>query len=127
MFKIKICGITSPEDALLAVDAGADAIGINFYEHSPRFAPRATEICNSASGVLRIGVFVNPSLPKLKELLPEMPLNAIQIHGDEPAELYEEEALLARHIVYDQLPVIRAFRCPRREFQVVARYLDKLA
>jgi phosphoribosylanthranilate isomerase len=127
MFKIKICGITTPEDAILAAEAGADAIGINFYEQSPRFASRGTEICASVPGLLRVGVFVNPSLPKLKEMLSETQLNAIQIHGDEPAELYEEVTSLARNIIYEHLPVVRAFRCPRREFKPIARYLDKLA
>src|SRR3954470_4562747 len=127
MFKIKICGIARPEDAILAADAGADAIGLNFYEKSPRFASRAREISASAPDILRVGVFVNPSLPKLKEMMPDLPFRAIQIHGDEPAELYEEAVLLARTIIYDCIPVIRAFRCPRREFQSVARYLNQLA
>src|SRR5436305_3288796 len=106
MFKIKICGITTPEDAVLAADAGADAIGINYYEKSPRFASRPDEISAAVLDLFRVGVFVNPSLPKFKEMHPETRLNAIQIHGDEPAELYEEEAALARTIIYDRIPVI---------------------
>jgi phosphoribosylanthranilate isomerase len=128
MFRIKICGITTPEDALLAADLGADAIGLNFYEKSPRFAVRAQEICTSAPPeVLRVGVFVNPSLPALKETLAEIPLSAIQLHGDEPVELFEQITLLTRSLVYDRLPVIRAFRCSIGDFQTIPHYLDKLA
>jgi phosphoribosylanthranilate isomerase len=72
MFKIKICGITNPEDALLAAEAGADAIGLNFYEQSPRYVTpeRAFEISAAlrqrfASGPENrpriIGVFVTDS------------------------------------------------------------------
>jgi phosphoribosylanthranilate isomerase len=128
MFQIKICGITTPEDALLAADAGADAIGLNFYEKSPRFVRDAQQICASVSGkIARVGVFVNPSLPALKQTLAETPLAAIQLHGDEPAELLEEIALLARSVIYQQLPVIRAFRCSLDEIATVSAYLGKLA
>jgi phosphoribosylanthranilate isomerase len=51
MFRVKICGITNVEDAIVAVEAGADAIGLNFYEGSPRLVgvDRAREICDAVS------------------------------------------------------------------------------
>ena len=63
MFRVKICGITNVADARLAAAAGADAIGLNFYEPSPRFVPAgaAREIAGRIEGVLKVGVFVNPS------------------------------------------------------------------
>jgi phosphoribosylanthranilate isomerase len=72
MFKIKICGITSPEDALLAAEAGADAIGLNFYEQSPRYVTpeRARKSLTSCvidlTERLRIaGVFVNSAVERI--------------------------------------------------------------
>lgn len=61
-FIIKICGITSPEDAQVAVEAGATAIGLNFYPKSPRYIglDRAREIAAAVPAhILKVGVFVN--------------------------------------------------------------------
>ena len=84
MFRIKICGITTVEDALLAAEAGADAIGFNFYERSPRYVTteRAKEICLALpTGVAKVGVFVN-SLPKgIAATAERVGLDAIQLHG----------------------------------------------
>jgi phosphoribosylanthranilate isomerase len=128
MFEIKICGITTPHDALLAAEAGADAIGLNFYEKSPRFAANPQSICAALpASMQRVGVFVNPSLPKLKQLLADTPLNAIQLHGDESVELFEAVTLLAKSVLYDRLTIIRAFRCQASSLQSLSPYLETLA
>jgi phosphoribosylanthranilate isomerase len=88
MFRVKICGITNVEDAIVAVEAGADAIGLNFYEGSPRLVgvDRAREICDAVSNrVLRVGVFVNASREEIERIMVTVGLDAIQLHGDEPA------------------------------------------
>ena len=84
---IKVCGITNAGDALSAIDAGATAIGFNFYPRSPRYlAPeRAAEI--DTRGVRRIGVFVNESPARIAEIARIAALDTAQLHGDEsPAE-----------------------------------------
>jgi phosphoribosylanthranilate isomerase len=84
---IKICGITNLDDARAAVDAGADALGFNFYKPSPRYiAPDATrEIINHLpTTILTVGVFVNePSPQSVAELARRASVTAIQLHGDE--------------------------------------------
>ncbi len=68
MFQIKICGITNVEDAVWAVEAGADALGLNFVEQSPRFVTqeRASEIASALpEGVDLVGVFVNANLDEM--------------------------------------------------------------
>jgi phosphoribosylanthranilate isomerase len=128
MFQIKICGITTPEDAILAAEAGADAIGLNFYEKSPRYVTNPRAICAELPPeIRRVGVFVNPSLPALKVIVGDGSLTDIQLHGDEPIELFEQITMLARTVVYGQLPVIRAFRCSFDNLPTISRYLDELA
>ncbi len=85
MFIIKVCGITNEADARVALDAGANALGFNFYPKSPRYiAPRrAREIMNALpAGFLRVGVFVNST----DDVAAELPLDVLQLHGNCPAD-----------------------------------------
>jgi phosphoribosylanthranilate isomerase len=105
MFRIKICGIKTLRDALEATSAGADALGLNFYEQSPRAISEkdARFICSSLSTLNQmwgghrqtfVGVFVNHSLEDIDRFA-ACGLSAIQLHGDEdpslPAQLSEAE------------------------------------
>lgn len=83
---VKICGITNLEDALVAVDAGADAVGFVFYEKSPRHVTvdAAREICSKLpSRVDKVGVFVNELPERISEVADEAGLTGVQFHGDE--------------------------------------------
>jgi len=85
--KIKICGITNIDDALLAVNLGADALGFIFYPKSPRYVSvrTAADICNRLPPfVTRVGVFVNELEYEIEKALNECLLTALQFHGDEP-------------------------------------------
>jgi phosphoribosylanthranilate isomerase len=86
----KICGITRIEDALLAIAAGADALGFVFYPHSPRavsIAQAQAIIAALPPFVTTVGLFVNASRDELTELLNVLPLDLLQFHGDEsPAD-----------------------------------------
>ena len=105
MFQIKICGITSRKDAEAAANAGADAIGLNFFASSPRCVSpvAAAEIAESVRGQVSIvGVFVNHSIEQIRAAAESVKLDYVQLHGDEPIEMLS--ALC-------NLRVIRAFRC----------------
>jgi len=83
---VKICGMTNLEDALVAVEAGADAVGFVFYEKSPRCVTveRAQEICAKLPEKIdRIGVFVNEAPERVSETTDRAGLTAVQFHGDE--------------------------------------------
>ena len=89
MTLVKICGITSLEDALAAVDAGADALGFNFYRPSPRYiSPNdAREIIKQVpETILTVGVFVNEDVESVVRIVAEARLSAVQLHGDESPE-----------------------------------------
>jgi phosphoribosylanthranilate isomerase len=89
MFTIKICGITRPEDARAAADAGADAIGLNFYPKSPRAidVDRAQAIIAALPpGIVKVGVFVNALAEEVRHIFDELSLDLIQLHGDEPPD-----------------------------------------
>ncbi|MDH4558517.1 phosphoribosylanthranilate isomerase [Pseudomonas sp. BN417] len=87
--RIKICGITRIEDALAAVAAGADAIGLVFYAKSPRAVTPAQAKAIVAAlppFVTSVGLFVDMPRAELKQLLAEVPLDLLQFHGDESPE-----------------------------------------
>jgi len=89
MVKIKICGITNPEDAKMAVEYGADALGFIFYPPSPRsITPeKAGEIIDKLPPfVFRIGDFVDESPEKIQGILNTCRLDGIQLHGNESPE-----------------------------------------
>jgi phosphoribosylanthranilate isomerase len=94
MITVKICGITRPEDAALATELGARAIGLVFWPKSPRAIDRvrAREIVASLPpGVDAIGVFVN-QMDVALEVAHEVGLRAIQLHGDEEPGSYRDLA-----------------------------------
>ncbi len=83
-FIIKICGITNEKDATIAVEAGANALGFNFYPGSPRVISLETahRIASSLpDAVLKVGVFVEPSEEDLWFAIDHVPLDVIQLHG----------------------------------------------
>ena len=105
MALVKICGVTRAQDARLAEKLGAWAIGLNFYEKSPRaVAPAdAWNIRRKlAPSTEAVGVFVNWKPEVIQYLVHALQLSAVQLHGDETP----------KHLNYleDDLPVIKAFR-----------------
>ncbi|MCA1633194.1 MAG: phosphoribosylanthranilate isomerase [Acidobacteria bacterium] len=89
MVQIKICGITNLDDALATVEAGADALGFNFYRKSPRYVTpgEARRIVEQLPPeVLCAGVFVNEDGDSLRRIINEVGLGAAQLHGDESPE-----------------------------------------
>jgi phosphoribosylanthranilate isomerase len=86
---VKICGITSPEDARLAAEAGADAIGLVFWPHSPRRVDAATarRIGDALPpSVVRVGVFVDAPREEMVRTAEEAGLDLLQLHGGEAPE-----------------------------------------
>lgn len=124
MTKVKICGITSVEDALMAVDAGADALGFVFFEKSPRFIG-----VEAAAGIIAklppfiqvVGLFVNAELEVVNRTADRCGLDIVQLHGEESPEFC---SLVRRR-------VMKAFRVrgpesliPLAEYRVAAYLLD---
>lgn len=86
MTKVKICGITSLEDALVAVEAGADALGFVFYEKSPRYQDpesAARIIAGLPPFVQVVGLFVNAGLDFVNRTADSCRLDIVQLHGEE--------------------------------------------
>jgi phosphoribosylanthranilate isomerase len=84
--KVKICGITNLPDARAAAEAGADALGLVFYEGSPRFisfAAAAAIICELPPQILKVGLFVNAAADFVSRSIAECRLDLLQFHGEE--------------------------------------------
>jgi phosphoribosylanthranilate isomerase len=82
---VKICGITCVEDALAAVEAGADALGFNFYPKSPRFTSieKAAKIVQKVpQNTLKVGVFVDTTLEEIEFVVREAGLDVAQVYGE---------------------------------------------
>jgi len=84
--RVKICGITSPEDANIAVLSGADAIGLVFYEASPRYVSinLAKQITDNLSPFVNcVGLFVDADKGYIREVIEEVAIDTLQFHGQE--------------------------------------------
>lgn len=108
--RIKICGITRPEDARAVADSGADALGLNFSDQSPRRidVAAAQEIAKLVEGQLtRVGLFVDPDHDAVARVLDGVALDLLQFHGNETAEFCEAfgRPYMKVHRVADRLDV----------------------
>ena len=84
--RVKICGITSPEDANAAVAAGADAIGLVFYEASPRYVSisLAKQITDNIPPFINcVGLFVDADAAYINDVIKEVAIDTLQFHGQE--------------------------------------------
>ena len=99
MVRVKICGITNWTDARLAVKAGADALGFNFYRKSPRYiAPDAARLIATRlpRRVLLVGIFVNTAADDVLRIARNVDLNVVQLHGEEsPADVRIAERIVS--------------------------------
>ena len=98
MVKVKICGITTLDDALVAARAGADLLGLNFFAKSPRYIQpdAARDLCNrlraelGAGCPLLVGLFVNEVVGNISITMEKVGLNFAQLSGDESVEMLRE-------------------------------------
>jgi phosphoribosylanthranilate isomerase len=116
MTRVKVCGITTAEDAQLAVERGVDALGFVFYPASPRYIlpPEAAEIIRGMPPfVASVGVFVDCPYEEIESVVAECGLTAVQLHGG------EEPDFCARF----RVKVIKAFRVRDEQLPPeIARY-----
>jgi phosphoribosylanthranilate isomerase len=104
--KVKICGITNYEDAVAALDMGADLLGFNFYPESPRYLTmeKAASIINKLPGFVdTAGVFVNATIEQIHDINNCCQLNWVQLHGDEDPEF-------CRLLLYHSVKTMKAIR-----------------
>ena len=90
--RVKVCGVTTIEDALACIEAGVDAIGLNFVPESPRLVDRATGLRIAAAigrRALSVGVTADLSVEALRALRDDLVLGCLQLHGDESADTVE--------------------------------------
>jgi phosphoribosylanthranilate isomerase len=90
--RVKICGLTRSEDARLAVTLGADAVGVVFWDRSPRrVAPEDARalLQGLPPFVTRVGVFVDAAPEDIQAIVDRVGLDAVQLHGDERIDAYE--------------------------------------
>lgn len=114
--KVKICGITNLEDALLCEVLGANALGFIFYEQSKRYVTPETVgyiIKQIGAFTLKVGVFVNEQPEKINSIAKTTGLNIVQLHGDETPQMVSQI----------NLPVIKAFRVNQQyNFEILNNY-----
>jgi len=114
MTKVKICGITNVADAQVAIDAGADAIGLIFAESPRRVSPeQARDLLNQVDlkGAVAVGVFVNETCEEMEEVAGFVGLHVLQLHGEESPEIVEK----MRSHAFD---VVKSFRVSAEKYSV---------
>lgn len=126
---MKICGVTTPADARLAAEVGADAVGFNFVEGSPRrieVAAARDAIVALPHGVLAVGVFAGTPARDILEIARATGLGAIQLHGHLAGESLAVDPP-ARCAELAGLPVIRAVRMDARGLKSAREWLQASA
>lgn len=119
MFRVKICGVTNLEDSGCCAEAGADAVGLNFYPPSPRCigVVLARQIALALPPqVTKVGVFVNASRDEVLRTADRVGLDVIQLHGDESPQMLAG---------LGERRVLRAFRCVSDDVRPVVDYLRR--
>lgn len=120
---VKVCGIRDRATALRVAEMGADAIGLNFYESSPRSVTpeQAVEIAQALPPeIARVGVFVNHPIRSIELIAAKCQLSILQLHGDEPPSYLAD---LQRRVPNAKL--IRAWRMGRDRLDGLAAYLNE--
>ena len=113
MTRVKICGVTLPDDAARISASGADFIGLNFWPKSKRYlAPERAPIISSvvrAMGTTKlVGVFVDPELDEIQEITASIDLDIIQLHGDETPEQVKQISRAVYRPVWKALSIVSA-------------------
>lgn len=109
--KVKICGLTNYDDAVAAMDMGADLLGFNFYPDSPRYVTpeKAERIINKLPGFIdTAGVFVNESVEHIHKTKAVCPLDWVQLHGD-------EDPAFCRSLLTHNVKTMKAIRVKSQE------------
>jgi phosphoribosylanthranilate isomerase len=91
--RIKICGLTREQDVLAVINSGADALGLVFYEKSPRHVSllQAEKLARAVPPFVSVvGLFVNPSVDYVREVLVKVQLDVLQFHGEETPEFCQQ-------------------------------------
>src|SRR5213078_4965384 len=87
MLRIKICGLTTPQDAAAAIELGADALGFNFFRGSKRYVGDKVDWIGDLPGTAdKIAILVNPSWDEAKRVAGIPGITGLQLHGDEQPE-----------------------------------------
>jgi len=114
--KVKICGTTNLENAMLSVELGADMLGFIFYDKSKRcvdYKVAESIIRQLPDSVLKVGVFVNSTIEEVNSVADKIGLSAVQLHGDETPS----------YTIQIERPVIKGFRIDNNfDFALLNRY-----
>jgi phosphoribosylanthranilate isomerase len=110
MTRVKICGVTLPDDAARIAASGADFIGFNFWPKSKRYvaperAPMLSGVARSAGPTKLVGVFVDPEVDEVLDITSKVDLDIIQLHGDESPDLVKRISLAVYRPVWKAVPV----------------------
>jgi phosphoribosylanthranilate isomerase len=112
--RVKICGVTLPDDAARAAAAGADFIGLNYWPKSKRYlakdrAPLISSVVRSTGAAKLVGVFVDAELDEIQAAVSAGDLDIVQLHGDETPDEIKRISLAVYRPVWKALPM----RSPR--------------
>lgn len=110
MTRIKVCGVTLPDDAARVAAAGVDFIGFNFWPKSKRYvmperAPMLSAVARGTGAAKLVGVFVDPDVEDVLAITGAVDLDIIQLHGDEDPDLVSRISLAVYRPVWKAIPV----------------------